>query len=390
MRYHPLVSVIIPVYNREKTIVRALRSVLNQTYANYEIIVVNDGSTDGSLSLIRSFVDDRITVISLSENHGASFARNIGMTEAKGEYIAFQDSDDEWLADKLEIQVDYMFNNGLYAVFCPYNQFFYGYKSLIPDQIFYQYEEIEKSILKILSRNNIIGTPSLVISKEIIEKVGVFDTQLFRLEDYDYVIRIAKKFKIGFIGRPLLNAFVQENSLTVNAHEEEAILQLLKKHSDFLDSEYFAKYLCSIGFFDKGGKVDCSKVECFNNLTSYDCSSNVIDYYSTECNRKIKILNTQFNCFANNPNANEFVIYGAGLKGCKALYELRKKGKEPVAFVVSDCVENCQLNGVPVCSIDDIENKELLFIIAAGSKNTEDIAFNLVSKGFFKFIVFEA
>ena len=126
MRYHPLVSVIIPVYNREKTIVRALRSVLNQTYANYEIIVVNDGSTDGSLSLIRSFVDDRITVISLSENHGASFARNIGMTEAKGEYTALQDSDDEWLADKLEIQVDYMFNNGLYAVFCPYNQFFYG------------------------------------------------------------------------------------------------------------------------------------------------------------------------------------------------------------------------------------------------------------------------
>ena len=96
----PLVSVVLPVYNREDTIARAINSVLNQSYTNFELIIVDDCSTDDSLRVAHEFQDDRVNVIALQQNVGANSARNKGAMEAQGQYIAFQDSDDEWLDRK--------------------------------------------------------------------------------------------------------------------------------------------------------------------------------------------------------------------------------------------------------------------------------------------------
>jgi glycosyltransferase involved in cell wall biosynthesis len=101
----PLVSVVIPVYNRAHLLGRAIRSVLAQTFQNLELVVVDDGSTDGSAGAVAPFEDPRIRVIRLPRNRGVSRARNIGIQDARGHLVAFLDSDDEWLPDKLERQV---------------------------------------------------------------------------------------------------------------------------------------------------------------------------------------------------------------------------------------------------------------------------------------------
>ena len=101
----PKVSVIIPTYNRAHLVGRAIRSVLNQTYQDFEIIVVDDGSTDNTEEVVKSFNDPRIRYIRHEKNRGGSAACNTGIRAARGEYIAFQDSDDEWLPEKLEKQM---------------------------------------------------------------------------------------------------------------------------------------------------------------------------------------------------------------------------------------------------------------------------------------------
>ena len=100
-----MVSIIIPTYNRANVIKRAIDSVLRQTYDSYEVVVVDDGSTDETESVIAGIQDARIRYIALKENQGVAHARNIGIREARYDYIAFLDSDDEWLLDKLELQM---------------------------------------------------------------------------------------------------------------------------------------------------------------------------------------------------------------------------------------------------------------------------------------------
>jgi len=100
----PKVSVVVPAYNRERLILHALNSVLAQTFADFEILAVDDGSTDGTIQAIQSCTDPRIRCLRHEKNRGAAAARNTGIQAARGEYVAFLDSDDEWLPHKLERQ----------------------------------------------------------------------------------------------------------------------------------------------------------------------------------------------------------------------------------------------------------------------------------------------
>ena len=111
-----LVSVIVPVYNAEKWIEDTILSVKSQTYTDWELILVDDGSTDNSVKIMNEFVSDRIKVINEGGNKSAALARNRGIKEAKGRYICFIDADDLWLNDKLTRELEFMENNG--AAFC--------------------------------------------------------------------------------------------------------------------------------------------------------------------------------------------------------------------------------------------------------------------------------
>ena len=155
-----LVSVIIPVYNRADTIKRAIDSVLCQTYENLELILVDDGSTDGTVDVIKTFQDERVRMI-CQEHGGANKARNIGIAEARGEYIAFQDSDDAWYADKLDIQMKLMKEENYLACYSAYNlhkdQLVYTIPSDFEDRNKYQ-----EGIQEILKEHNVAGTPTLI------------------------------------------------------------------------------------------------------------------------------------------------------------------------------------------------------------------------------------
>ena len=122
MKCNPLVSVVMPVYNSEKYIKESIESVLGQTYINYELIIVNDASTDSSMKIVEelSKTSNKIRIVHLLYNQGVSAARNIGIKNAVGEYIAFIDSDDIWLENKLEEQLDFMISNNLKFSFTAY------------------------------------------------------------------------------------------------------------------------------------------------------------------------------------------------------------------------------------------------------------------------------
>src|SRR5271157_1697012 len=105
MNERPLISVVIPAFNRQDTISYCLDSVLSQTYQNFEVIVVDDCSMDSTASIVRSHSDPRVRCVVLDKRSGAQAARNRGILDARSDWIAFHDSDDEWLPDKLEKQV---------------------------------------------------------------------------------------------------------------------------------------------------------------------------------------------------------------------------------------------------------------------------------------------
>ncbi|HBM99565.1 MAG TPA: glycosyltransferase family 2 protein [Ruminococcus sp.] len=204
-----MVSVIIPSYNREKTIKRAVDSVFNQTYNDLEVIVVDDCSTDKTIEVLASIKDDRFSYYKLDMNSGACVARNLGIEKAKGDYIAFQDSDDEWLPDKLEKQMKAFDNKDIDVVFCPFNK------------VVNQKTEIHPVLPEgIVNRDALLGkscvsTQTLIAKKECFDKIK-FDPLMPRMQDYDITIRLSEKYTFYFVNKPLVNMYVQGDSISKN------------------------------------------------------------------------------------------------------------------------------------------------------------------------------
>lgn len=214
-----MVSIIIPTYNRENVIERAINSILKQTYTSYEIIVVDDGSADNTKDVIEKIQDSRIRYIALQENQGVAHARNIGIQGAKYEYIAFLDSDDEWLPNKLELQMMKMLNAsekyGL--VYCRMSGLLRDGKNrfVCPHQDYVK-EILEGDLFKPLLMQNVIGTPAMLVRKECLEQVGGFKEALKCLEDWELILRIAKKWKIGFVDKILVEVHKSAGSVSTN------------------------------------------------------------------------------------------------------------------------------------------------------------------------------
>ncbi len=197
----PTVSVIIPTYNRASLIGRAIQSVLDQTYQDCEIIVVDDGSTDDTGAILRSY-GERIRTIRHSRNKGAGSARNTGIRQANGRYIAFLDSDDEWLRKKLEIQMEAMRTapSVVGVVYSGTWRVKGERKWLIPkpDQI----PSDERLHRSLLSGAYMVLTPAALVKKECFETWGVFDERLPALEEWELWIRLSKSFRFLFVGEP--------------------------------------------------------------------------------------------------------------------------------------------------------------------------------------------
>lgn len=196
------VSIIVPTYNRDKTIVRAINSIRNQTYENWELILVDDGSVDATEKVVSDIGDERIVYLKLEKNAGAAHARNIGMQQAKYDYIAFLDSDDEWLPDKLLLQMREMQKAPgdvglIYSRMANHDGEPEDWYVCPPDD--YPEESLKGDMLRLLLTHNVIGTPTMLLRKECIAQTGGFREELECLEDWEFVLRVAKNWKIGFI-----------------------------------------------------------------------------------------------------------------------------------------------------------------------------------------------
>jgi len=196
----PFFSVIIPLYNKEKLIAKTIESVLNQSFNDFEVIIVNDGSTDGSLSIVNKLVDDRF-IIYTQNNQGASQARNFGIEQAKGKYIALLDADDFWYGfHLLELKklIDSFPNAGL---FCNNYEINYNGEFTKPAQFSFKFDNkcvIIADYFKSSIINSVAWTSSVSFTKEKFTNIGMFNTSLRTGQDIDLWIHFALKHDIAF------------------------------------------------------------------------------------------------------------------------------------------------------------------------------------------------
>ncbi len=193
----PLVSAIIPTFNRGWILKEAVQSVLDQTYHPMEIIVVDDGSTDDTREILQSF-GDRITVL-FQENRGVSAARNLGIKHSQGELIALLDSDDLWTPDKIACQVDFFCNNPE-AVICQTEEIWIrNGKRVNPKN---KHKKLSGMIFEPSLELCLVSPSAVMIQRSLFELKGFFDEALPACEDYDLWLRIATTHAIELIDRP--------------------------------------------------------------------------------------------------------------------------------------------------------------------------------------------
>lgn len=225
-----MVSVIIPSYNREKTIKKAVESVLEQTYMELEVIVVDDCSSDHTQNVVQILQnqDPRVKYIRHEENQGACAARNTGIRAAKGEWIAFHDSDDIWVKNKLEIQINILKEKKADVVCSAINRHNYGKK---PEK----YPCISEGLKtqRQIAMGFFISTQTILGKREVFERYS-FDVKIPRMQDYDLMIRVSEKYQVYYIDQALVDVYLQPDSITNKGHkykkQEEIARIFLKKY----------------------------------------------------------------------------------------------------------------------------------------------------------------
>jgi glycosyltransferase involved in cell wall biosynthesis len=196
----PVFSVIIPTYNRANILPRAIHSVLKQTYGDFELIIVDDGSQDNTEHVVNLFNDDRIKYIKQPVNKGQNASLNNGLSLAKGKYIAFLDSDDEWLPDMLEKHHNKYHNDAELGCVYSWAGTFLKNKKIVSSRKF----KLEGYIYKKALRQGYISHMiTLSVKKGCFAETGNFDTDFTVCQDDDICLRLSKRFKFGLIREPL-------------------------------------------------------------------------------------------------------------------------------------------------------------------------------------------
>ena len=222
----PIVSVIIPAYNRSSTIVRSVQSALAQTFQDLEVIVVDDGSSDAMRDIVQSIPDERLRLIYHATNLGAAAARNTGMKASQAKYIAWLDSDDEWLPEKLQTQLDALQHTAPDVKAC-----------------YSAHERVEQGHIRIhLPRQNnrkklFLGCDlgpgtTLLFERTVLDEVGYLDESLGRYEDWDWLLRYCSRYRLVGVERPLARVYYTPRR---SAHILEASAQIfVSKYSSEL------------------------------------------------------------------------------------------------------------------------------------------------------------
>jgi glycosyltransferase involved in cell wall biosynthesis len=263
----PSVSVIIPVYNRVELICQALSSVRAQTFRDFEVVVVDDGSTDSTAAVVKAHYPE-VRLIQ-KENAGVSAARNRGIQEARGEWIAFLDSDDVWLPHKLSRQVAFLELHPdidlLYARMWSYTVGREHERQLEPKSVSLTFEDL-------LNGHNSVTTSTVMVRRRVFDVVGMFNEGLPAVEDHELWIRIAERFKLGFLDEVVAEYRRHALSTTaepVRLHEgyRRFYVWLIETYGDRLESrrekeKLLARfeYLCGASALKRGNRARARKL----------------------------------------------------------------------------------------------------------------------------------
>ena len=220
----PLISVIIPAYNAEKTVLETIRSVLNQTITDIELIVVDDGSSDETVAIARAVKDPRVRIYSFT-NGGAAMARNRGIEKSTGEFLSFIDSDDLWTPDKLEKQLKTLQDNpkagGVYSWTLIMDN---SGEKVYPGNC----ESYTGDVYPHLLLSNFVGSGSnMLVRRSASEAIGGFDTSLYSHEDWDYYLRLSQRWLFAVVSEPQILYRKREDSVCSNFEVMEHYIFIL-------------------------------------------------------------------------------------------------------------------------------------------------------------------
>lgn len=266
MKKQPKVSVIIPTYNRAKIIHKTIESALSQTFRNFEVIIVDDGSEDDTRSIVEQYNGVKYIY---QPHRNVSCARNNGISHANGEYIAFLDSDDVWLPMKLEKQVRFlntsevaMVHTDRHLICMPNNR----RSQLLPTP-----QKLANDRHHLLSGTSNIAM-TVMVKKEVLEEIGCFDEALTTTQDIDLWYRIAKSYEIALISDQLMYSYKYEDSLCASNFEQKytdrltVYQRLLQDDHPLINKEEFQQrmintaYALAIEKYKKGKYFECSEV----------------------------------------------------------------------------------------------------------------------------------
>lgn len=201
----PTVSVIIPIYNSASTILKTIDSVRQQTYSDFEIIVINDGSTDQTLEILATIQDPRLKVFSY-ENGGVASARNRGIAQSIGTFLSFLDADDSWSPDKLELQLAMLQSHPEAAVAYSWTRFMNEINATFQDDVSIYFTG--NVLPPLLLRNFIASGSNILVKREAVARVGGFDSEMTPAEDWDFYLRLAATY--SFVVVPKIQIFYRQ------------------------------------------------------------------------------------------------------------------------------------------------------------------------------------
>lgn len=231
MKQESLISVVMPVYNGEKYLREAIESILNQTYQNFEFLIINDGSTDASEEIIRSFSDSRIVYLQNDKNRGLVYTLNYGINVAKGEYIARMDADDISEPTRFERQLEVFLNDQEIGI-CG------TWAKIIGSEIAFKVEtEHEKIKCKLLFGNQFIHS-SIMFNKALLDKSGIkYEENDFPAEDFAFWIKLSQSVKMLNISQCLLDYRIHPSQISTASSERQ------KQRTNELQIQQISKFL---------------------------------------------------------------------------------------------------------------------------------------------------
>lgn len=401
-----MISVIIPNYNREMVICETVQSVLNQSYKNIEILVIDDASTDRSVEMLEKIKDKRVRCVVQKEHRGANYCRNLGVSESKGEYLAFQDSGTIWFPDKLQKQMARLKKSpeaGL--VYCLYeiddgrDTYCNPEKEL---ELCYKEEKCKET----LKKRNLIGTPTILVTRQCFLEIGGFDESLLRWQDYDFVIRVAQRYMVVIVNEILVKEqfFANGISNTYNLFIQ-ALPKFLTKHKSFFASEMKNFELVENIFF-RMLQHDTFSYEDYMKLVSETCRQLEHDLADVVCvcagkalQRKAalselgnQLAEYNFRCFMQEVQEGRcFAIYGIGNYALRLLEALRKIKCESaiLSMIVTEKSGKNFFEGIPIVTVDEFKDKKNTpVLIGTADKTQKEIFDILCEKGYRRIIMF--